>query len=46
LIFLAGRPVQLVPVDTLAMKDRSPVTAVQQFFADTTPALVANIQHK
>jgi hypothetical protein len=37
--------VQLVAVDTLAMKNRSPVTAVQQLFADTAPALVANIQH-
>ena len=43
---LAGRPVQLVAVDTLAMENRSPVTAVQQLFADTAPALVANIQHK
>src|SRR5580698_9954794 len=29
-ILLASRPVQLVAVDTLAMKNRSPVTAVQQ----------------
>jgi hypothetical protein len=46
LILLAGRPVQLVAVDTLAMENRSPVTAVQQLFADTATALVANIQHK
>lgn len=45
-MLLAGRPVQLVAVDTLAMKNRSPITAVQQLFADTAPALVANIQHK
>ena len=46
LIIFAGRPVQLVTVDTLAMKNRSSVTAVQQLFADTAPALLANFLHK
>jgi hypothetical protein len=45
-IIFAGGSVQFVTVGTLAMNNRSPVAALQQLFADTPSALVANIQHK
>jgi hypothetical protein len=44
-IFVAGGSMQFMAVDAFAMKNRNPVTAPQQSFADTTSALVANIQH-
>ncbi len=36
---------QFMAVGALTMKDRNPVAAAQQSFADTASALVANIQH-
>jgi hypothetical protein len=46
LILFTGRSVQFMAVGTLAMENRSAFAAAQQLFADATPALVANVQHK
>jgi len=46
LILFAGRSVQFMAVGAFSMKYRSAVAAAQQLFADTLPALIANIQHK
>jgi hypothetical protein len=45
MILFPDRSMHLMTVGALSMKDRSPVAAPQQSFADTAPALVANIQH-
>jgi hypothetical protein len=36
---------QLMAVDSFAVKDRNLVAAAQQSFGDTASTLVANIQH-
>jgi hypothetical protein len=45
MILLADRSMQFMTVGALSMKNRSRVAAVQQSFADSAPALLANIQH-
>jgi hypothetical protein len=45
MILFADRSMQFMTVGALSMKNRSPVAAAQQSFADTAPALVANFQH-
>jgi hypothetical protein len=45
MLFFANRSMQFVTVGALSMKNRNPVTAAQQSFTDTAPALIANIQH-
>jgi hypothetical protein len=45
MILFADRSMQFMTVGALSMKNRSPVEAAQQSFADTALASVANIQH-
>jgi hypothetical protein len=45
MILFPDRSMQFMTVGALSMKNRSPVAAAEQSFADTAPASVANIQH-
>jgi hypothetical protein len=45
MILFANRSVQFMTVGAFSMINRNPVAAAQQSFADTAPALIANIQH-
>jgi hypothetical protein len=45
MVLFANRSMQFVTVGALSMKNRNPVAASQQSFADTAPALIANLHH-